>query len=111
MADLINYNTKITSYPDGYREIIRKKSGMVKMKEGFTMTDKEIEARKAAAQRPVTQSEQEERTAKQEFRIKRKIRQLILANPFDYFCTLTLNPEKVNSLDYEASKKTPAHVV
>lgn len=105
MADLINYNTKITSYPNGYREIIHKKSGMVKMKEGFTMTDKEVEARIAAAQRPVTQSEQEERTAKQEFRIKRKIRQLILANPFDYFCTLTLNPEKVNSLDYEASKK------
>ncbi len=40
------------------------------------------------------------------FSIKRKIRHYILANDFKYFVTLTIDPKKRDSLDYEIAKQT-----
>jgi len=38
-------------------------------------------------------------------RSRRTIRDLILCNPFDYFCTFTFNPEKVDRFNFSSCKK------
>ncbi|EAD6024617.1 hypothetical protein E1309_07835 [Listeria monocytogenes] len=48
---------------------------------------------------------QEERTKKQSYAIKRKIRGYALTNNFEWFVTLTLDPRKNDSFNYEDSKK------
>lgn len=49
---------------------------------------------------------QEERTRRQVYAIRRKIKGYALCNSFRWFVTLTFNPEKVNSSDYETAKNT-----
>lgn len=49
---------------------------------------------------------QEARTRQQVYAIRRKIKGYALCNSFRWFVTLTFNPEKVNSSDYETAKNT-----
>lgn len=43
-------------------------------------------------------------------RSRRTIRDLILCNPFDYFCTFTFSPEKIDRYDYTACQKRLAEL-
>lgn len=47
---------------------------------------------------------QEKRTRRQLYAIRRRIKGYALANDFKWFATLTFNPEKINSLDYDTAK-------
>lgn len=47
---------------------------------------------------------QAERTRKQIYAIRRRIRWYALANDFRWFVTLTFDPEKLNSFDFETAK-------
>lgn len=49
---------------------------------------------------------QEERTRRQIYAIRRKIKGYAFSNSFRWFVTFTYNPEKVNSSDYETAKNT-----
>ncbi len=49
---------------------------------------------------------QEERTRQQIYAIRRRIKGYALSNSFRWFVTLTFDPEKVNSSDYETAKST-----
>lgn len=49
---------------------------------------------------------QEERTKRQVYAIRRRIKGYAFSNNFRWFVTLTFNPEKVDSLDYETAKNT-----
>lgn len=49
---------------------------------------------------------QEKRTRHQIYAIRRKIKGYAFSNNFRWFVTLTFNPEKVDSFDYETAKNT-----
>lgn len=49
---------------------------------------------------------QEERTRRQVYAIRRRIRGYALSNSFRWFVTLTFNPEQVDSSDYDTAKGT-----
>ena len=53
----------------------------------------------------ISDEAQEERTKKQSYTIKRKIRGYALANDFKWFTTLTIDPKQYDSLDYDSSKE------
>lgn len=53
-----------------------------------------------------TDKAQEERTRRQLYAIRRKIKGYALSNNFRWFVTLTFNPEKVDSFEYETAKAT-----
>lgn len=96
--ELETYNAKIIDYGN-FRQILSKPMGDVKMKKGTTMTDEEIRARENARV-DRSQAAQEERTLRQSQKIKRTFQQLILANDFVWWATLTYDPKKVNSLNH-----------
>lgn len=52
----------------------------------------------------ISDEAQEERTKKQSYDIKRRLKGYALANDFKWFVTLTIDPKKRNSLDYDFSK-------
>lgn len=49
---------------------------------------------------------QEERTKRQVYAIRRRIKGYAFSNNFRWFVTLTFNPEKVDNSDYETAKNT-----
>lgn len=53
-----------------------------------------------------TDREQEERTRRQIYAIRRKIKGYALSNDFQWFVTLTFDPEKIDSFNYETAKNT-----
>lgn len=95
---LDEYNQKIVDYGNGSIEITTyhqpqiRQLGSLKHKGG------------ASEKSEISDDAQEERTRKQSYAIKRRIRGYALANQFEWFVTLTIDPHKINSLDYEISK-------
>lgn len=93
------YNQKIVTFGNGMVEIIAysipqvKQVGNIGHKGG------------ANEQSEISDEAQEERTKKQSYAIKRRIRGYALANNFEWFVTLTLDPQKNDSLNYKNSKK------
>lgn len=59
----------------------------------------------ASKQSEISNEAQEERTKKQSYKIKRKIRGYALANNFEWFATLTIDPKINDSFNYEEAKK------
>lgn len=107
--ELETYNTKITEFKNPvtgeiYREISRKETGNVKVKAGFKLSEEE-KLRKRNAVVDNSAEAQEERTKSQSYKIKRKIRGYMLTNDWKYFVTLTIDPKKINSFDYDVAKK------
>ncbi|MGX7014723.1 rolling circle replication-associated protein [Vagococcus silagei] len=95
---LEEYNQKIVDFGNGMVEItvyhdyqIRQ---LVSMKHKGGATDNS----------EISDEAQEERTKKQSYAIKRKIRDYALANDFKWFTTLTIDPKLHDSLDYDSSK-------
>ncbi len=92
------YNRRTTDYGNGKLEIASyhvprlRCMGIVRTSSGWgaVMTDKA----------------QKERTRRQIYAIRRKIKGYALSNSFRWFVTLTFNPEKVDSSDYETAKST-----
>lgn len=91
------YNRKTTDFGNGMLEIVAYHHPKVKYIGGnqHTFPKKKPE---------LSDKSQEERTRKQLYAIRRRIRGYALANDFKWFVTLTFNPEKINSLDYNIAK-------
>lgn len=97
------YNRRTTDYGNGKIEIAAYHSprlrhmGCVKKPSPKNPSGKEAETSDEA---------QEARTKRQIYAIRRRIKGYALSNNFRWFVTLTFNPEKVNSSDYETAKTT-----
>ena len=92
------YNRRTTDYGNGMIEIAAYRSPrLCCMESGRTSYDREAETSDKA---------QEERTRRQLYSIRRKIKGYAFANSFQWFVTLTFNPDKVDSFDYETAKDT-----
>lgn len=93
------YNRKTTDYGNGMLEIVAY----------HHPKQKYIGANHPASrnEKPkLSDEEQEMRTRKQIYAIRRRIKGYALINEFEWFVTLTLNPEKINSFDYNIAKTT-----
>lgn len=94
------YNRKTVDYGNGRIEIVAYHSPQLKYlgnnRRTVLPTKKPVLSDKA----------QEERTRKQIYAIRRRIKWYALANDFRWFITLTYDPEKINSSDFEIAKKT-----
>lgn len=94
------YNRKTTDYGNGIIEI----TTYHKPKQKYTM---DTTARVLLSSNSVlSDKEQERRTKKQLYAIRRQIKGYALANDFKWFVTLTYNPQKINSSDYQVAKST-----
>ncbi|WP_243993985.1 40S ribosomal protein S17 [Pseudolactococcus carnosus] len=107
--ELESYNTKITEFHNPitgeiYREVSRKETGNVRVKKGFKLSEEEKERRRNAVA-DLSAEAQEERTKAQSYAIRRKVRGYMLTNAWHYFVTLTIDPKKINSFDYDVAKK------
>lgn len=90
------YNRRTTDYGGGKIEIVAYHSPQVRyMGGGRSPSGRATET---------SDKEQEERTRQQIYAIRRKIKGYALSNDFRWFVTLTFNPEKVDSSDYETAK-------
>lgn len=93
------YNQKIVDFGNGMIELTAyaipqvKQVGNIKHKGG------------ANEQSEISDEAQENRTKLQSQKIKRKIRGYALVNDFEWFVTLTLDPKKNDSYNFEESKK------
>lgn len=96
---LEEYNQKIVNFGNGMIEVTVyhnyqiRQLGSLKHKGGATNKSE------------ISDEAQEERTKKQSYAIKRKIRGYALANDFKWFTTLTIDPKQYDSLDYDSSKE------
>lgn len=96
--DYKEYNRRTTDYGNGRIEIAAYHSPRLRyIGSGRTSSGRETETSDKA---------QEERTRRQVYAIRRKIRGYAFSNNFRWFVTLTFNPEKVDSSDYETAKNT-----
>lgn len=92
------YNRKTTDYGNGQIEITAYH---------YPRLRHTGEKRGTVTKTPVLSDKaQEERTHKQLYAIRRRIKGYALMNDFKWFVTLTFNPEKINSLDYDMAKTT-----
>lgn len=91
------YNTKIVNFGD-YQEITTFQNMQLKEKGSNNGGGRHLNS-------VISDEAQEERTKAQEFGIKRKIRHYVLANDFTHFVTLTIDPNRYDSLDFEVAKK------
>lgn len=90
------YNRRTTDYGNGKIEIATYHSPRLRyMRSRGTPSGSEAET---------TDKAQEERTRRQIFAIRRRIKGYAFSNSFKWFVTLTFNPEKVDSSDYETAK-------
>ena len=95
------YNRRTTDYGNGKIEIAAYHSprlrymGCVQKPSSRSSSGKEAET---------TDEAQEERTRRQIYAIRRRIKGYAFSNNFQWFVTLTFNPEKVDSSDYETAK-------
>lgn len=95
--DLKEYTRKTTDFGNGMLEVVAYNQIQTRLTGASHLggaTDKS----------EISDEAQEARTKKQTYAIKRKIRGYALANPFEWFVTLTIDPKKSNSLDYETAK-------
>lgn len=93
------YNRKTTDYGNGMIEIVAYHYPQIKHIGGTQ--------RASAKKEPeLSDKAQKERTRKQVYAIRRRIKGYALANDFKWFVTLTFNHEKVNSFDFETAKTT-----
>lgn len=93
------YNRKTTDYGNGQIEIAAYHHPQAR----YVGRNQCVSAKK----KPVLSDKaQEERTRKQIYAIRRRIKGYALANDFKWFATLTFNPEKVDSLNYNMAKST-----
>ena len=97
--DCYEYNRRTTDYGKGKIEIVAyHKSRRLRHVGG---------GRPLFGWRPeISDEAQEKRTRKQLYAIRRKIKGYAYTNSFRWFVTLTFNPEKVDSSDYETAKDT-----
>ena len=96
--DYEEYNRRTTDYGNGRIEIAAYHSPRLRyIGSGRTSSGRETETSDKA---------QEERTRRQVYAIRRRIRGYAFSNNFRWFVTLTFNPEKVDSSDYETAKNT-----
>lgn len=88
---------KVRIYPDGSYDIMASSTQM------FDLTPKEKKPRKKPEKKEAGESRTEKPKPSDLERAKRraraKVRQLALANRFEWFVTLTLSPEKINRYD------------
>ncbi len=94
-----NYNRKVTDYGNGKIEIIAYNEPQIRLLGSLN--------HKGGANKKsiISDEAQQERTLKQSYTIKRRIRGYALANDFKWFVTLTIDPKKNDSYDYNHSKK------
>ena len=92
------YDAKIEVFDD---KIIVTKYGNYKVKPRKT----EFGSPKLDNEEKETKEQREKRRSRQAFRMKRKIKNYILANDFDLFWTLTLDDTKVNAYDFQLARK------
>lgn len=96
------YNRKTTDYGNGMMEIVTYHHPKQKY-----IGDDRLESKKKRKKKPkLSDEEQEKRTRKQIYAIRRRIKGYALINDFNWFVTLTLDPEKINSIDYNVAKTT-----
>lgn len=91
------YNRRTTDYGNGKIEIAAYGSPRLRYTSRISSGKGEAET---------TDKAQEERTRRQVYAIRRKIKGYAFSNNFCWFVTLTFNPEKVDSSDYETAKDT-----
>lgn len=96
LNDTREYNRKTTDYGNGMIEIV----AYHQPKETY------IGARPPSSKNKpkLSDEEQEKRTRSQIHAIRRRIKGYALTNDFEWFVTLTLDPQKVNSFNYDVSK-------
>lgn len=92
------YNRRTTDYGNGKKEIAAYHSPRLRY-----MGSKRILSGREAE---TSDKAQEERTRRQIYAIRRRIKGYAFSNSFRWFVTLTFNPEKVDSSDYETAKTT-----
>lgn len=96
--DYEEYNRRTIDYGNGRIEIAAYHSPRLRyIGSGRTPSGKGVETSDDA---------QEARTRQQIYAIRRKIKGYALCNSFRWFVTLTFDPEKVKSSDYETAKST-----
>ena len=94
--DYEEYNRKTTDYGNGQLEIVAYHHPRTRR-----IGEKQI----AATKNPVLSDKaQGMRTHKQLYAIRRRIKGYAMTNDFKWFVTLTFNPEKINSLNYDTAK-------
>ena len=91
------YNRKTTDFGNGAIEITAYHSPRIKYFGG----NQRASAKKEAE---ISDKAQEERTRKQLYAIRRRIKGYALSNDFKWFVTLTFNPGKIDSFNYETAK-------
>lgn len=93
------YNRKTISFGNGNVEVVAYHHPQIRLLGSINHKGG------ANADSLVTDTAQEERTRKQSYAIKRRIRGYALSNSFKWFATLTIDPKKHNSLNYNTAKK------
>lgn len=96
--DYAEYNRRTTDYGNGRIEIAAYHYPRLRY----------VGSGRASSGRGVETSDkaQEERTRRQLYAIRRRIKGYAFSNNFRWFVTLTFNPEKVDSSNYETAKNT-----
>ena len=92
------YNRKVTNYGNGKIEVTAYNQPQIRLLGNFNHKGG------ANSQSVISDEAQEQRTLKQSYAIKRRIRGYALANDFEWFVTLTIDPKKNDSFDYDYSK-------
>ncbi|QHS02487.1 rolling circle replication-associated protein [Pediococcus acidilactici] len=95
--DIIEYNRKITDYGNGKVEIVayhKPQQRLIGMSHRGGLNEKS----------EISDQAQLERTKKQIYDIKRRIKGYALANDFMWFGTLTINPKKGDRFNYDVAK-------
>lgn len=96
--DYEEYNRRTTDYGNGRIEVAAYHFPKLRyVGSGRTPSGREAETSDQA---------QEERTRQQMYAIRRKIKGYAFSNDFRWFVTLTFDPKKVDSADYETAKNT-----
>lgn len=94
------YNRKVTNFGNGIIEVVTYHEPQLRVCGGLGNMHKLSVINGSV----ISDKAQEARTEKQRHAIKRKIRGYALANEFEWFATLTINPKKQDSLNYDSSK-------
>lgn len=93
------YNRKTVDFGNGRIEVVAYHSPQLKYLGNNRRTV-------LPTKKPVLSDEaQEERTRKQIYAIRRRIKWYALSNDFRWFVTLTFDPEKIDSFNFEIAKK------
>lgn len=97
------YNRRTTDYGNGRIEVAAYHSPRLRYMGSVVSGKAQLPSGKEAE---TSDKAQEARTRQQIHAIRRRIRGYALCNSFRWFVTLTFDPEKVDSFDYETAKAT-----